>query len=132
VLLLPAGDKTEMLDRMSAFYPSVDNPDDLLSVFRGFLGQYSAFVEMDTDVYLFLQTEQALQRVMQGSDGTRLRNPVAGSLARSLSTILKQRGLDEQPAELWAHALVALAGGAVVRTPRRPTRRSRRRAESRS
>lgn len=113
VFLLSADDKSEMLDRMSAFYPSVDTPDDLLRVLRGFLGQYAAFVEMDTEVYRFLQTEQALQRMMQGSDGTRLRNPVAGSLARSLATILAQRGLDAKPADLWGHALVALAGGAI-------------------
>jgi AcrR family transcriptional regulator len=113
VLLLGSDDKARMLDRMSAFYPTVDNAEDFRRVFQGFLGQFSAFVEMDTDVYRFLQTEQALQRMMQGSDGRRLRNPVAESLARSLSSILQQRGLDPRPAELWANVLVALATGGI-------------------
>ena len=113
LLLSSSGDKADVLRRMTAFYPQVDTPEDLLRVFQGFVGQFSTFVEMDTDLYCFLQTEQALQRMMQGSDGRRLRSPVAESLARSLSAIVEQRGLDRRPVDLWAHALVALAGGAV-------------------
>jgi AcrR family transcriptional regulator len=115
ILLSSSGDKAEMLQRMSAMYPAVDNPADLRRVLQGFIGQFSSFVEMDTDLYHFLQTEQALQRMMQGEDGKRLRNPVAESLTRSLLTILEARGMDRAPADVWAHALVALAGGAIER-----------------
>src|SRR5262249_6808493 len=79
-------DKAEMLKRLAAFYPAVDNVADLRRVLQGFVGQFSTFVEMDTDLYRFLQTEQALQRMMQDDDGVRLRSPVAESLTGSLAT----------------------------------------------
>jgi AcrR family transcriptional regulator len=113
LLFSTSEDKADMLRRMAAFYPTASDPEELMRVLRVFLAQYSAVVEMDTVLYRFLQTEQALQRMMEDPQGTRLQSPVAVALATSLRTILEQRLLDPAPAELWAHALVSLAAGAI-------------------
>jgi AcrR family transcriptional regulator len=102
-----------ILQRMASLYPTATTPEGLLGVLKGFIGQYSTFVEVDLDVYRFLQTEQAIQRLMQGPEGTQLRSPVIGPLTASLKAMLEERGLDTAPAEMWAHAITGLIGGAV-------------------
>jgi AcrR family transcriptional regulator len=108
----PAGARRAARDRIAAFYPVVDDPDEFRRVVVGFATGFQMFVELNRNLYRFLRAEGVMDRMWEEIDESTT-EPVAASLAGSLEAIYRRRGIDAVTAEVWAHALRGMVGGVV-------------------
>lgn len=101
-------------ERIVAMYPVVSDAEELRRVVVGFATGFLMFVGMSPNLYRFLRAEGVLDEMWEAESGGAVpREPVAESIARSLQAIYRGAHISDTTADIWAHALRAMASGMV-------------------
>lgn len=109
----PSEVRRQARQRVAALYPVVDDIDALRRLLVGFAGGFQMFVEFNRNLYRFFRAEGVLDRMWEEHGEPGSHEPVAESLAHSLQSIFRDRGVDEPTALIWAYGIRGMLASIV-------------------